>query len=460
MTWPEVEDEAGPADARAARRSFWTLVASSLASSLAFLDYSMTNIALPSLRRQLGGTTGDLQWTMNGYALSLASLILFGGVLGDRYGRRRILRYGLTTFGLASLGCALAPTFPVLVAMRALQGAGAALLMPNSLGLLNRAYPTHMRGRVIGTWAAVGMVASAAGPAIGGGLTVVIGWRGIFLVNLPIVLLALAIVKTQVEESETIHCGLDWLGVALSASSLFQLSYLLTLASDGRGHGSRAELALLLGGCGTLVALVVVEMSRGDGAMMPLRIFASRSFASLSIITFVVYGAYSGLLLVLPYLLMENGYTPLQAGLALLPIPAIIGALSKPFGSLSSTTRPRWFIGGGSLAVALGYGLLASVASTSYVRTIMPATTLLAVGMAGLAAPLTAAVLGSVDPPHAGTASGFNSMASRSGGMIATALSGSVLSREGIGLLHAFQNASLLGATAVLAAAAIAWTTL
>ncbi len=431
-----------------------------MASSLAFIDSSVTNVALPALQKSLGGSSVDLQWTLNGYLLPLAALLLIGGAAGDKFGRRRLLVTGIVVFALASIGCALAPSFAVLVPMRALQGIGAAMLMPNSLALLSNAYPEATRGRAIGTWAAVGVIASAAGPPLGGWLIGAFGWRAIFLINVPVAAVAIVIARRFVAESADREEKLDAAGAVLATLALGLFAWPLTLWSSRQSMPSFGWLAL----GGSLAAFAVFlwhERRRGSRAMMPLGMFASREFVGLTMVTFLIYAAVGGLFLLLPYVLIEGGYTPLQAGLALLPFPAIVGAASRFMGQLAGRHGPRWPLAGGSLVSALGYMLLSRVdPAGSYWMTVVPGAAVLALGMAGAVAPLTTAVLGSVDRHHTGTASGFNSMVSRAGGLIATSLAGAVLARKGAALLTSFHAAVWIGAAMTCLSAVAALTML
>jgi EmrB/QacA subfamily drug resistance transporter len=438
----------------------WTLATSILASSLAFLDSSVMNVALPALKQGIGGTTTDLQWTINSYALPLSALILFGGAAGDKFGRRRFLVIGIVTFLLASIGCALAPGFAVLVPMRALQGIGAALLMPNSLALLGNAYPAEKRGQAIGTWAAFGVIASAAGPPLGGWLIELAGWRAIFLINVPLAVAAIVIARSRVPEFADPRGSLDWAGAVLATLALGLFAWPLTLWSSRQALPPEA-LPMFAGSVVAAGLFLFVQLRRGAEAMMPLGMFASRAFVGLSLVTFLIYTALGGLFLLLPYVLINGGYTPLQAGLALLPFPAIVGVASRLMGRLASTYGPRWPLAGGAVVGALGYALFTRMEpGGSYWLTVVPGAAVLAAGMAGAVAPLTTAVLATVDKHHTGTASGFNSMVSRSGGLIATALSGAVLVHSGTALVDSFHAAVWVGAAMSLAAGLTAYATL
>ncbi|OYW45201.1 MAG: MFS transporter [Sphingomonadales bacterium 12-68-11] len=427
----------------------WTLAAAILASSMAFVDGSVTNVALPAIRSDLGAGAADLQWIVNAYLLPLSALLLLGGAAGDRFGRRRMFLGGVAGFALASLACALAPTLEVLLAARFAQGAAAAMLMPNSLALLGSAYAGDARGKAIGTWAAAGAITAAIGPLIGGWLIETVGWRAIFYVNLPLAAGALVLGLARVGETGAGKQRLDWRGVGLATLSLGALTWGLTVLSAAEpnvGGGAAATAAGLAG----LGLFVWVEARQGEHAAMPLALFGTWSFGGLTALTFLLYGALGATFVLIPYVLIENhGYSPTQAGAALLPIPVILGAGSRFMGALAVRIGLRWPLTVGPLVVAVGFALTARVeAGGSYWTTLFPALTLVALGMAGAVAPLTTAVMASVDAEHVGTANGFNSAIARTGGLIATALLGSVLAAQGAALEAAFDRAVLAAAAA------------
>ncbi|WP_260596869.1 MFS transporter [Sphingomonas endolithica] len=439
----------------------WILAATMLASSLAFIDGSVTNVALPSIGRDLDGGTAGLQWIVNAYLLPLSALLLVGGAAGDHFGRRRVLVIGTALFAVASLLCAIAPSLPLLLAARALQGVGAALLMPNSLGILGSAFKGESRGRAVGTWASAGAVASAVGPPLGGWLVGAAGWRAIFLINVPVALAAIAIAWRYVEESAEGEQPLDVPGAILATLALGVLTWSLTLWSSH--HGASPQVWAGLGmGLVLLCVFVWVEHRRDGNAMMPLAMFASRPFVGLTLLTFLLYGALGGLLVLLPYLLIVGGnYTPLQAGLALLPFSLVIGAASRLMGRTTERIGPRLPLTIGPIVTGLGFLLLVRVdPAASYWTSVLPGMLVIAVGMAGAVAPLTTAVLSSVDGRHTGTASGFNSAIARTGGLIATALAGAVIAQSGVALTGAFRSAAVLAATLAGASGCIAFFTM
>ena len=439
----------------------WTLVTCILASSLAFIDGSVVNVALPAIGRSLGGSAADLQWTMNAYTLPLSALLLMGGAAGDHYGRRRFLLLGIGLFLIASVGCALAPGTGMLLAARALQGLGAAILLPNSLAILSHTFSGPAKGRAVGTWASVSAISAAIGPPLGGWLINHVGWRAIFYINLPFGLIAIGIALLAVRESGEGKRSLDWRGAALATVALFGLTWALTLWS-GTHHMSGISWIALVGGIAALALFVWAEHAEGDKAMMPLDLFGSRAFGGLTLVTFLLYGAMGGLILLLPYvLIVGGGYSPLSAGAALLPFSILIGGGSRLMGRVAETIGPRWPLTIGPMVCGAGFALLVRAdPHASFWTSILPGMCVLALGMAGAVAPLTTAVLSSVRDEYAGTASGFNSAIARTGGLIATALAGAVMAQSGPGLVSAFHGAALVGAGLAVASGVTAFLTL
>ncbi len=435
------------------------LTATILASSLAFIDGSVVNVGLPAIARSLHAGAADLQWAINAYLLPLSALLLLGGAVGDRFGRRRVLIWGLGTFALATAACAASPTLPYLLTGRAVQGVGAAMLLPNSLAILGGAFSGPARGRAIGTWAAAGAMAGAIGPVVGGWLIDTVGWRAIFLVNLPLAAAAVGLAWRFVgEAADDKPASLDVAGGVLATLGLGALTWGLTIGA-GPGGWTDWAAALLTGGLGLLAAFVVVERRLGDQAMAPLALFTSRTFVGLTLLTLLLYGALGGLLVLLPYeLIQAAGYSATVAGAALLPFPLVMALASRPMGALAGRIGSRAPLTAGSVLVAIGLLLALRIgAGASYWTTVLPAILVIALGMAGAAAPLTTAVLSSVDARHTGSASGFNSAAARTGGLIATALLGTVLAAQGARLTGEFHAAAVAGALACLAAAACAF---
>ena len=431
------------------------------ASSLAFIDGSVVNVALPAIGHSYSASASELQWTVNAYLLPLSALLLIGGAAGDHFGRRRLLIFGTAMFALASIGCALAPSLTVLLAARGLQGIGAAMLMPNSLAILGNAFKGEARGRAIGTWASAGAIASAIGPPLGGWLVQAVGWQAIFYINIPVATAAIYFAWRYVGESAAGEQPLDWLGALLATGALGALTWALTAWSSLHG-GSPAIWAGLLAGLALLGAFLMIEHRRDEQAMMPLSLFGSRAFVGLTLLTFLLYGALGGLLVLLPYvLIVGGGYSPLAAGLALLPFSIVIGAASRFMGRTTERIGPRWPLTIGPVVTGIGFALMTRVdPHASYWTSVMPGMLVVALGMAGAVAPLTTAVLSSVDGRHTGTASGFNSATARTGGLIATAFAGAVLAQSGATLLPAFHAAALIGAVLAVAGGVIAFFTL
>jgi EmrB/QacA subfamily drug resistance transporter len=429
-----------------------------LASSMALVDGSVVNVALPTIGASLGADAVGLQWVVNAYLLPLSALLLLGGAAGDRFGSRRLLMIGVGLFGAASIACAMAPSLAWLLAARFVQGAGAALLMPGSLAILGQSFSGEAKGRAIGIWAAAGTAGAALGPVLGGWLIDAGSWRLIFLINVPLaaaaVTLAYFYVSTDAAEGSN---PLDVTGAALATAGLGLATWALT---EGSGRGwSMSALVALCAGCLLLVGFVFAERHRGDKAMMPLTLFASPSFVGLTLLTFLLYGALGGLFVLLPYILIEAaGYTATQAGAALLPLPLVITLASPAAGALSGKIGPRWLLVIGPIIVAAGFLLALRIGSgTSYWSGVLPAMLVIAMGMAGAVAPLTTAVLMSVDDRHVGAASGLNSAVARTGGLVATALIGPVMSAAGPALVSAFGIAAAIGAALCLGASLSAW---
>jgi EmrB/QacA subfamily drug resistance transporter len=431
-----------------------------LASSLAFVDGSVVNVGLPAIGRSLQGSAADLQWIVNAYLLPLSALLLLGGALGDRFGRRGILIFGVALFGIGSAGCAAAPGVPSLLAARALQGIGAALLLPNSLAILGSAFSGEARGRAVGTWSASSSAAAALGPVLGGWLIDVVGWRAIFLLNLPLAAgaIALAALFVREPEQEANPARLDFAGALLASLALGALTWGLTVGS-GRAGWSTLAFAAIASGAVLLLAFLWIERARGDAAMMPLAIFASSDYVGLTILTALLYGALGALLVLVPYLLIQGmGFSGTAAGAALVPFPVVLALSSRTMGGIAGRIGSRLPLSIGPAIVGIGFLLLLRVADGSnYWSAIFPALLAISVGMAGAVAPLTTAVLMSVDPRHMGSASGLNSAVARTGGLIATALLGGVFAAKGAQLFAAFHVAVIACAIASIAAGAAAF---
>ncbi len=418
----------------------------------------MLNVALPAIRSSYSAGAAQVQWVVNAFTLPLAALLLLGGALGDHFGRRLLLVIGTSLFALASLACALAPSLTMLLAGRAGQGIGAALLLPNSLALLNAAYTGDKRGRAVGIWAAAGAITAAAAPLIGGWLVEHAGWPTIFYINLPLCIAAVVIALRFVPES--LYQGAsrtDYAGALFVTIGLGALTYGLTLWSANQKLDP-LSIGAILAGLALTAAFVAVEHRRGEQAMIPLTLFSDRSFVGLNLLTFLLYGAFGGAMLLLPYVLIEAAnYSPVEAGMAMLPLPIVIALASPQMGKLATRIGPRWPLAIGPTIVAAGMLLGTRIVSDqSYWSAIFPAITVMAAGMAIAVAPLTTAVLASVDERHTGTASGVNSAVSRTGGLFATALLGAVLAASGAALIARFHIALLVSAGVGIAASACA----
>ncbi len=429
-----------------------------LASSLAFIDGSVVNVALPAIEHSQGGGAEGLQWLVNGYLLPLSALLMFGGSLGDRFGRRRILVLGVTLFGVASIVCGLAPNLTVLLAARFAQGMGAALLMPCSLALLGAAFTGAARGRAIGIWAAAGAAMGAAGPVLGGWLVDTVSWRMIFGINVPIAFATILLAWRYVPAGTNRHPpALDVPGATLATVGLAALTWGLITGTGSRGWAAPAIAGFAMGVL-LLVAFVLWEGRQRQAAMMPLGMFGSRSFIGLTLLTLLLYGALGGLLVLLPYVLIQAaGYSTTAAGAALLPLPLILSALSPLMGGLAGRIGAKPLLVMGPLVAAVGFLLMLRLGpDAGYWMGLFPSLTVMSAGLALAVAPLTTAVLASVDAAHTGSASGLNSAIARTGGLIGTALLGTVLAAQGAALMAAFHVVAVIAACVCVAASACA----
>ncbi|MEV0641826.1 MFS transporter [Streptomyces sp. NPDC050619] len=398
----------------------WILLTTILGSSMALLDSTVVNVALPRIGRDLDADLAALQWTVNAYMLTLASLILLGGSLGDRFGRRKIFVVGVVWFAAASLLCGIAPNAGVLIAARALQGVGGALLTPGSLAIIQASFHPDDRGRAVGLWSGFGGVGAAVGPFVGGWLVDGPGWRWVFLLNVPLALVCAPIAVRHVPESGDgrVHTRFDVLGAVLGAVALALITYALIEARSG----SLVVAVTAVAGLAAAVAFVRVERSRAD-PMMPLDIFASRQFTAVNLVTLCVYAAFGGFFfLAAVQLQVVVGYSALGAGTALLPTTALMLLLSARSGELGERIGPRIPLTVGPLLCAAGMLLMLRVGpDASYLADVLPALLVLGLGMVTLVAPLTATVLGSVGTARAGIASGINNAAARAAGLISVA---------------------------------------
>ena len=438
----------------------WVLATTIFASSLAFIDGTVINVGLPAIGTSLHGDAADLQWIINAYLLPLSTLLLIGGAAGDHFGRTRLLVTGTVVFAAASIACAVAPSLPWLLAARAAQGASAALLLPNSLAILGVEFPGKRKGRAIGIWAAAGAALAAIGPVLGGWLIDTVGWRSIFLLNVPPAIAAILLALRFVPDihRETQPAPLDLAGAALATAAMGALTWGLTIGSGKHGW-SAAALSWSFAGIVFGVAFVLLERWRRERAMMPLALFGSATFIGLTLLTLLLYGALGALVVLVPYVLIEaRGYSGVQAGSALLPFAIILTLLSPLMGQIAGRIGPRLPLSIGPLIVAAGFALMLRIgADASYWLDAFPAIVVISVGMAGAVAPLTTAVLSSVEEKYTGAASGLNSAVARTAGLIATALLGSVLGASGSALLGGFHTTMAACAVASVGAAAAAY---
>jgi len=459
---------AGPALHYSTRAGRWVLAGTVLGSGIASLDATVVGIALPSIGRNFHVGEASLQWVFDAYTLSLAGLLLLGGTLGDRYGRRRVFVIGTVWFAVASLLCALAPNAATLILARAIQGIGAALLTPGSLAILQASFVKDDRSRAIGAWSGLGGLATAVGPFIGGWLISAVSWRLIFFINLPLAVAVVAISVRHVPESrapgET--GALDVPGAVTITGALVGITYGL-IAASGRGWSAGPVLASLLGGTALLAAFLVIESRRAE-PMLPLGVFASRQFSAANAVTFVIYGALGGTLFLLPTVLQEAaGYSPLASGAALLPITLIMLTLSARSGALAARIGPRLQMSVGPLVIAAGLLLFTRVAgSGGYITDVLPAVLVFGFGLAINVAPLTSTALSAVPAEHSGIASAVNNDVARVAGLIAVAVLPVAAGITGDSYLHpaelthGFRNAVIIAAIVCAAGGVLAFATI
>jgi EmrB/QacA subfamily drug resistance transporter len=404
-------------------RGRWVLAAAVLGSSMAFLDATVVNVALPTIGRELHTSLSGLQWTVTAYTLTLAGLILLGGALGDRYGRRRVFLSGVAWFAVASLLCGIAPDPTTLTVARALQGVGGALLTPGSLAILQASFAPEDRSRAIGAWSGLGGVATAAGPLVGGYLVSAASWRWVFFVNLPLTAAVIAISLRHVPESRDPAASgrPDLPGGFVVTLGLVGLTYGF-IEGPSAGWTEPTVVVALVVGAVALLAVVPMER-RTRHPMLPLTIFASRQFDAANVVTFLVYGALGGALFLVPIELQQvAGYSPIAAGCALLPVTALMLWLSARSSALAARIGPRLQMSVGPLLVAVGLALLARIdANGSYPTQVLPAVLVFGFGLAVTVAPLTATVLAAAPTNNAGVASAFNNAVARAAGALAVA---------------------------------------
>ncbi len=413
------------------------LLATVLGSSLAAIDGTVVGIALPVIGRDFHVQLVSVQWVVTAYLLMMASLLIVGGALGDKFGRRRIFVIGVVWFAASSAACAAAPNADLLIATRAVQGAGAALLVPSSLAIVEAAFVQKDRGRAIGAWSGLGGVATAAGPLVGGYLVTAVSWRWIFLLNVPLAVVILLVVHHVPESSDEAAPRIDAAGAVLTVVSLAGVTYGLVEGSALGWLAGPVLATLVLGGAAG-VALVAVER-RTSRPILPLGLLRNRQLVAANGVTLLVYAALGAALFLLPVQLeVGDRYTPFDAGLSLLPLTFVMLVLSAPSGRLSSRIGPRLQMTAGPVIVGVGLALLArATTGTSYPSVVLPAVLVFAVGLGVTVAPLTATALGAVSDERSGLASALNNDVARVGGLIAVAVIPAIAGISGSAYLHA-----------------------
>jgi EmrB/QacA subfamily drug resistance transporter len=416
----------------------WVVAATVLGSGMAALDATVVGIALPRIGEDFHAGVSSLQWVVTAYTLTLAAFLLLGGTLGDRYGRRRIFTVGVIWFAVASAACAAAPTSTLLIAARALQGIGAALLTPGSLAILQSSFEPADRSRAIGAWSGLGALATAAGPVVGGYLLSVGSWRWVFLLNLPLAALVLEVTRRHVPETiDASSTGrIDVPGAAWAVLALSTLTYGL-IEAPGSGWSSPRVVGCLAVGAAAAAGFVRTE-HRSASPMLPPSLFLARQFAATNAVTFLVYGALGGALFLLPVALQQvAGYSPLDAGLSLIPVTVLMLTLSAASGRLATRLGPRLQMSVGPLVAGIGLTLLARLTGDhSYLSGVLPGVLVLGAGLVITVAPLTSTAMSSAPGEHAGIASAVNNDVARAAGLFAVAVVPVVAGLTGKAYLH------------------------
>lgn len=442
----QVQAAAAPTEPLSAARKRWILVATVLGSSLTFIDGSALGVALPAIQNDLGAGPAATQWVSNAYLLTLGALVLIGGAAGDRFGRRKVFLIGVAVFALASIACGLAPTVELLIAGRAVQGVGAALLTPGALAVIGSAFPPDERGKAFGTWAGAGAIFGMVGPLVGGWLADAADWRFIFWINPPLALLTVLITLKAVPESRDEGArGLDGLGAGLAIGGLGGLTWALTAGPD-LGWTDPLILTGLIGGAVLLAAFLWAE-ARQRHPMMPLGLFRSSVFSGINLLTLLLYFALGGAMFFLPFdLIRVHGWSATLAGAAMLPFAVIMGLFSGLAGKMADRFGARLSLSLGPVLTGVGLALLAWPApGAGYVDGPLAGMTVMAVGMTLAVGPLTAAVMGAVPPGRTGVASGVNNAVARVAGLLAIALLGVILSAVFVAGVDSPDARALLG---------------
>ncbi len=406
-----------------------TLAATILGSSMAFIDGSVVNVALPAIQQALQADAASTRWIVNAYLLLLGALVLVGGSAADLYGRRKIFLVGIAIFTTASIACGLAPDITMLVVGRAVQGLGAALLTPASLAMLGATFDEHERSHAIGSWAGVGALTAAAGPVLGGWLADQVSWRAIFLLNVPLAVAAAGLaIFFGCESRDDKAKPLDWKGAVTVAIGLGAITWGLGSIPSSGFHDKTVQGALAVGAV-FLISFVAIEARSREAAMMPLSLYRSRNFSGTNILTLLLYFALGGSLYFLPFgLIRLGGYSATQAGAALLPFALIMGFGASFAGALSDRFGPRLSLTAGPIIAACGLALLAFAdLGQSYWAGVFPAIGVLAIGMTATVPPLTSTVMASVGDARAGIASGVNNAVARVAGLFAVAALGPLM---------------------------------
>ena len=414
------------------------LIACILGSSIALLDGTIVNVALPTIQRELGGGLAAQQWIANAYLLTLGSLILIGGSLGDVYGERRVFAVGVAGFGVCSLACALAPTIGTLIAARAAQGVAGALLTPSALAVIVNTFDEQERGPAIGAWTAWGAIAGVLGPLAGGELLAIASWRWIFIINIPLVVVCLALIRMELPRARPRAADarhVDVVGALLGALGLGGPVFAL-IEQPRLGWSSVGVLAPLIGGAALLMVFAVYETHVRE-PMLPMRLFKVRNFSAGNAETLTMYAGLGILFFFLTIFLQQiGGYTPLQSGLATLPATVVLFLFSRRFGALADRYGPRLFMGAGPLVAAAGLVLMQRIgAHIDYAADVLPGILLFSLGLSMTVAPLTAAVLAGSES-DAGIVSGVNNAVARVAGLLGTTAVGAAVSASFSSRMH------------------------